>query len=747
MLISFITGKRIILAACIGMALILFTACGEIEEKPSSESGSAAFSVRWANEQDSAYSEPDSMERAATINCSDLGITQVLCVILNSSGIIVKTGGPWDCSLGTATISNIPVGVNYRFVILARNSSNIYVQRGESNIVDISASTVTNVGTVDLQFFKPELQNPLDNSTVDGISPSLEWMARENINTYQLQVSTNSNFTDLRENIEISSTSFDLQSLQNNSVYYWRVRSIDDQNHESAWSAVYSFTTKLITENAAFIQSPLDGSSFTEGELITFSGIAEAVPGSTAESLEWNSNIDFELGSGLSNESSIVRGNLTPGEHEITLTATITDTMDNVSYHSTSISIHVVEDEWLKLIGGSGEEEGVKISIDPDDNIYVIGRTDASLGDNENRGDNDVYIAKYDRNGITIWEKLAGSINFDRGLGIAVGSTGNVYATGYTNGSMGGLDDHAGMEDVFIAKYTPNGLNPWIRMIGSTGTEKGKSVAVDSNGFIYVTGYSNGDITDESNSGGDDIFIAKFEPENGDLLWIRQLGTPEDEWGQGISIYADRVFITGFTEGDLKDDGTTFGGRDIFIAEISSAGELQWMNVIGTGLFDTGEDIVISSKGHVYVGGYTEGSLGDKTNTGGNDIFISKYDANDGTHIWTELIGSTENDRLDGIAIDQNENIFIAGNTRGDLDGNSNAGLTDIVISKVDAAGDYQWTKVEATTEHEWGVGIIVSTSDDYAYITGSRDVQINGENNADEYDIFIWKVDLLTPP
>src|SRR5262249_57016191 len=48
----------------------------------------------------------------------------------------------------------------------------------------------------------------------------------------------------------------------------------------------------------------------------------------------------------------------------------------------------------------------------------------------------------------------------------------------------------ANSEDVFIAKYDANGLVQWAKRGGGTGSDQGWSVAVDSLGNTYVTGLS-----------------------------------------------------------------------------------------------------------------------------------------------------------------------------------------------------------------------------------------------------------------
>ena len=73
----------------------------------------------------------------------------------------------------------------------------------------------------------------------------------------------------------------------------------------------------------------------------------------------------------------------------------------------------------------------------------------------------------------------------------------------------------------------------------------------------------------------------------------------------------------------------------------------------------------VDDEGNVFVSGYTAGRLGEKS-FGGFDVFVSKFNA-DGTEIWTQQIGSNRDDHSFGITVDQDGDIFVAGDSGGDL--------------------------------------------------------------------------------
>ncbi|MDX9776786.1 MAG: SBBP repeat-containing protein, partial [Petrimonas sp.] len=96
-------------------------------------------------------------------------------------------------------------------------------------------------------------------------------------------------------------------------------------------------------------------------------------------------------------------------------------------------------------------------------------------------------------------------------------SSGNCYVTGNFNGtaSFGATNlTCSGDYDIFVAILNTSGAWQWAVQAGGAGTDQGNSIAVDSSGNCYVTGYFSGTAsfgaTNLTSSGGDDIFVAKY---------------------------------------------------------------------------------------------------------------------------------------------------------------------------------------------------------------------------------------------
>jgi len=139
----------------------------------------------------------------------------------------------------------------------------------------------------------------------------------------------------------------------------------------------------------------------------------------------------------------------------------------------------------------------------------------------------------------------------------------------------------------------------------------------------------------------------------------------------------NNVYITGYTGGVL--DGTA-GSVDAFLAKYDSAGTIKWTKQLGSTGYDRAQCVAVDSNNNVYIAGQTGGAL-DGTSAGSYDAFLAKYDSA-GTIVWTKQLGTTESDRAYGVVVDSNNNVYITGETYGDLDGSGNVGGNDAFLAK-----------------------------------------------------------------
>ncbi len=123
-----------------------------------------------------------------------------------------------------------------------------------NNLLQINFGTVPSLPAPSV----PTLSSPTNGATNQSLTPTLTWLAATAATSYNLQVSTASNFSSPLINATgITTTSRAISGLANSTTYYWRVSSTNTTS-TSAWSAVRSFTTAapLAVPTAPTLRSP-----------------------------------------------------------------------------------------------------------------------------------------------------------------------------------------------------------------------------------------------------------------------------------------------------------------------------------------------------------------------------------------------------------------------------------------------------------------------------------------------------------
>ncbi|MHB8811158.1 MAG: LamG-like jellyroll fold domain-containing protein [Desulfobulbaceae bacterium] len=287
------------------------------------------------------------------------------------------------------------------------------------------------------------------------------------------------------------------------------------------------------------------------------------------------------------------------------------------------------------------------LALDSGTNVYTVGSTyNSGWG---------IQLSGYNSNGELQWHKEFGTVNTDYGRGIAVDGADNIYITGMIDG-VWVYPQMIG--DIYLKKFATDGTETWSRQFGTTASDEGTSVAVDSTGSIYITGYTRGALVPGQYKGGRDIFIAKYD-NGGNQMWVQQFGTTADEEGLGIAVDAAfNIYVTGYTKGALVP-GQGKGGKDIFIAKLDGSGSQLWIRQTGTANDDQGNAISVDVDGKSYITGFFNQTTLDPTKIYGL-IFTSSHDP-DGNLLWEGTAGSPYDNRGQGIAVDPAGMVYVTG--------------------------------------------------------------------------------------
>jgi peptidoglycan hydrolase-like protein with peptidoglycan-binding domain len=293
---------------------------------------------------------------------------------------------------------------------------------------------------------------------------------------------------------------------------------------------------------------------------------------------------------------------------------------------------------------------------------------------------------------------------------------------------------------------------------GGTNNNQGESIAVDSSGNIYITGYfyetvdfGGGNVT---SAGSTDIFVLKLNS-SGTFQWVNTYGGTSFDFGRGIAVDSSgNIYITGYFYETVDFGGgnlTSAGGADIFVLKLNSSATFQWVSTFGSTSIDVGEDITVDSSGNSYITGYFEGTVdfggGNVTSAGSADIFVLKLNSS-GTFQWVNTYGGSAFDVGMDITVDSSGNSYITGYFEGTVDfgaGNvTSAGAADIFILKLNSSGAFQWVNIFGGTSTDVGQGIAVDSSGN-SYITGSFQGTVDfgsGDITPSGFDdIFVLKV------
>jgi len=227
---------------------------------------------------------------------------------------------------------------------------------------------------------------------------------------------------------------------------------------------------------------------------------------------------------------------------------------------------------------------------------------------------------------------------------------------------------------------------------GSTGQDYGYSTAVDANGNVVVGGTFRGTVD--------------FDPS----VAVFNLSGVTAENGSVVKYDANGAFIWAF--------------------RIGSAVPAQVYSV------------AVDATGNVYVTGRFQGTVdfnpdgvavNNLTSNGGYDMFVAKYDVN-GAYIWAFNIGGTQDDSSQGVAVDNNGNVYLVGMFLGNMDFDPSAGTTsltttggyDISLSKYTTAGAFVFAQKIGGTGSDRGFGIALD---------GNNDIIITGRSTSTNLD------------
>jgi hypothetical protein len=397
----------------------------------------------------------------------------------------------------------------------------------------------------------------------------------------------------------------------------------------------------------------------------------------------------------------------------------------------------------VKQLGAAGattEADGA--ATDASGNVYVSGFTEGALNGTAVTGFRDAFVAKYDAGANLVWVKLLGAVaGYTLSTSVAADDDGNVYVGGSTDGSLNGNPVPNG-EEYFIAKLDSDGEIVWLKQAGAPGQgSQTREITVDGAGNVYLAGNTTGGLNGNPQSGFYDYFVAKYDSD-GNLDWLEQLGVGGFQtFGDGVGVdLSGNVFLIGTARGGLAGN-TQAGDYDYLIAKYDPSGNLLWLRQGGMPAgITTGHGGSVDSFGDIYFVGQTTVGLNGNTQTGNVDYYVAKYDTNGGL-LWIRQAGdAATHSQAMASRVDAADNVILSGFTSGGLAGNTLTGVYDAFVAKYDTAGTLTWVRqigAPGLPTVSWGVGVDPSGS---VFVGGYTEGGLDGNPLTGTRDYFVAK-------
>jgi hypothetical protein len=572
---------------------------------------------------------------------------------------------------------------------------------------------------------------PLNTAvTVGNGQNTVSWNASSGATSYNLYWGTSAGITTSSSKISGVTSPYLHLGLANGQPYYYRVTAVNSAGESALSTEVSGTPFNLTIPSAPLSPAVVAGNSQNS---VSWS----AVSGATSYNLYWGTSPGISLSStkitGAS--SPYVHTSLTNGQpyyYRVTAVNAAGESAQSVEVTGTPAATSGAR-IWTKQLGTSQDDYGYGVATDSSGNIYVTGATNAGLDGNTYAGLTDRVLVKYNASGVKQWTRQFGTASNEYGTGVATDSSGNIYVAGATSGGLDG-NSSAGGDDLFLIKYNSSGTKQWTKQLGTVGNDYGTGVVTDSSGNIYITGYTNAGLDGNINAGGNDAFLVKYNS-SGTKQWTRQLGTTAEDVALDVRADpSDNIYVAGYTYGGL-DGNTNAGLGDMFFIKYNSSGTKQWTKQLGTASYDGASGVATDSLGNIYLAGYTNSGLDGNTSAGLNDLILVKYNSS-GTKQWTKQLGTALDESASGVATDSSGNIYVGGYSNGGLDGNTSAGLSDLILVKYSSSGTKQWTKQLGTASYDGGIG--VATNSSYVYVCGHTGGGLDGNASSGAQDMVL---------
>ncbi|MBK9709621.1 MAG: SBBP repeat-containing protein [Acidobacteria bacterium] len=426
------------------------------------------------------------------------------------------------------------------------------------------------------------------------------------------------------------------------------------------------------------------------------------------------------------------------------------------------------------------------IKVDSGNNAFITGRTistDFNVSNAlqpANKGDFDAFIARISPSGSQlVYSTYLGGSSDDLGNAIAIDGSGNAFVVGNTRSTDFKTQTplqptNKGGVDGFVTKINAAGNSLlYSTYLGGSGEDLGTSIAIDSAGNAYITGYtSSADFVTQSpiqgiSRGGLEVFVTKIFADASDIAFNTYFGGNGSDTGDSIAVDSiGNCYVAGETTSTNLPtrnpvQGTNRGSLDAFVAKFNANGSnIVFSTYLGGQFGDAARGVAVDPAGNIFVVGTTFSedfptlSPFQALNRGSGDAFITRINQSGTALVYSSFLGGAGTDEADSVVVDAGGSAYITGNTSsGDFNTKNplqvnNRGGQDAFVAKVEPLGaGLVYSTYLGGRRTDVGNGIAIDGQGN-AYITGSTSSSdfntlnpLQAAYGGGEKDAFITKI------
>lgn len=335
---------------------------------------------------------------------------------------------------------------------------------------------------------------------------------------------------------------------------------------------------------------------------------------------------------------------------------------------------------------------------------------------------------------------------------IAKDSSENYYIGGFWNNQLiyGSLNLSTGTStsDPYLLKLNSFGEEQWLIKGTELGSGDARNTATQyqNDGSVITVGFFSNTLSYGGNlalsAGSRDGYAAKIDT-NGNGVWNVSMGGTGVDEVYNIAISGDDIYLVGYFQSTATfgtHELTSIGNNDGFLAKLDSDGDFLWAVGGGSTGSESINGVAVDNDGNIYISGSVASSGtfdGQAFTSSGQDGMLAKYNSA-GELQWLRNYGNAQVQIFEDIVIDNDGNLVVTGYFRNTFtlgtDFLSASGTGEILIAKFDTDGNVIKARSIGSSDDDYPNGLIVD-SDNNVIITGyTRQMLIIDGNNADYY-------------